>query len=85
MEKIGGFFDKYKNKASIIVQSYISIAEIIKKHTGIELDMNNMLLSRGVLKIKLSHVARSEIFIKKNQILKEIAQKVKSLKVSDII
>jgi hypothetical protein len=84
MEKISGFFDKFRSKVISQVQNYVIFTEVIKKHTGIEIEMKDMSLSGGVLKIKTSSIIKNEIFIKKNRILKEIAEKIKKIRVNDI-
>lgn len=84
MEKIGGFFDKFRNKAALIIQTHDFVVLIIKKVTGIELDPRDVGISGGVLKINSSSIIKNEIFIKKTRILKEINQKIKNANIIDI-
>lgn len=77
MQNIGGFFEKFRSKVVQEVQNLVFVIEIIKKHTKINLDMKDLKLSNGILRIKASPLQKSEIFMKKTQILKEINQKVK--------
>lgn len=84
MKKISSFFDKFQGRIAGQVQNLVIIIEIIKKHTGIEVEMKNISISAGILRLKISSIEKSQIFIKKTQILKEINQKVKSLTIKNI-
>ena len=84
MQNLAGFFEKFRGKVAGQVQNLAFIIEIIKKYTGIEVDMKNIAISSGILRLKISSVEKSQIFIKKSQILKEIHEKAKFLKIEDI-
>lgn len=84
MEKISGFFEKFKGKVAGQVQNLVFISEIIKKHTGIEIEMKNIGVSGGILRLKASSLEKNEIYIKKTHILKEINEKMRSLVLKDI-
>ncbi len=84
MKSLGGFFDKFRNKVTGEIQNRTQIIEIIKKYIGQELKMDDITISSGILRIKTSSIAKNEIFIKKNQILKELSQKLNSMKIVDI-
>lgn len=84
MQKIGGFFDHFKGKVAEQVQSVFLIINIIKKHTKIELEMKNISISHGTLRLKISPLQKNVIFIKKETLLKEIQQKIFTPKIIDI-
>ena len=84
MKNIGIFFDKFKNKAVKEIYKRDSIAKIIKNIAKIDIDIKNMEISLGILKIKTSPIEKSEIFIKKDRILKEINKKIDGSGISDI-
>ena len=85
MKNIAGFFGKHTNRAISEVKNRIFIIEIIKKYAGAELNIEDIAISSGNLRIKSSSAVKSEIFIKKTQILKEINQKISNLKIVNII
>lgn len=84
MEKIGGFFEKFQGKIAGQIQNLIIITEIVKKHTGIDIEMKNIGISSGIIRLKVSSLEKSEIFMKKDRILLEINKKVGSLVVKDV-
>jgi|GEM_PF-1858019 len=84
MENIGGFFQKFQSRVAGQVQNLTFIIDAIKKHTGVEVDMKNISISAGIVRLKISGVEKNEIFLKKERILKEINAKTKSLVVKDL-
>lgn len=84
MEKVGGFFDRFKGKVAEQVQSIFIVGEIIKKHTKIELEMKQISISNGILRLKISPLQKNVIFIKKTTLLKEIQEKIRVPKIRDI-
>jgi uncharacterized protein (UPF0210 family) len=84
MQRVGGFFEKFNSKITKQVQNLAFICETIKKHTGIEVEMKQISISNGILKIKTSSLEKNEIFIKKSRILKELEGKLHSLTLRDI-
>lgn len=84
MKSIGGFFDKFKNRAFQEIQNLDFTIEIIKKHTGIALEMKDFKIQSGILRVKASSLQKNEIFMKKSQILRDIKQKMPQTKVYDI-
>ena len=84
MKSLGGFFEKFNNKVAGQIQNLVVIIEIIKKNTGIEIEMKQIVISAGVLRLKLSSVQKSQIYIKKMQILNEINKKVSRMVLKDI-
>lgn len=72
MQKLDGFFDKFNNKIAREVNNLLLVVESIKRHTGITIEIKNISLSNGILKIKTSQIQKNEIFIKKTKILKDL-------------
>lgn len=73
MRNIGEFFRKIQNRqaASFFLQKIVS--EVLKDVANIEVSENNVVISRSEIILKgISQSAKSEIFIKKEKILKEI-------------
>ena len=84
MKSLAGFFEKFQGKIGGQIQNLIVISETIKKHTNIEVDMKNISITAGILRLKVSSLEKSEVFMKKERILKEINQKVRSLVIKDL-
>ncbi len=84
MKKLGGFFEKFNGKIAGQIKNLIIISEVIKKHTGIEVEMKNLAISAGVLRLKISSVEKSQIYMKKEKILKEINERVRGMKIEEI-
>ncbi len=84
MKSVGNFLDKFKNRAVKEIYNREIISKIIKDLSNIDIDIKNINISNGVLKIKLSSIEKSEIFLKKHQILKEINKKIDNIKDLDI-
>ncbi len=76
MKKIDGFFDKFKNRASAQIHNLAVVSDIIKKYTGVEVELKNIAISGGVVKIKAPLIVKSEIFIKKELLLVEMRKKI---------
>ena len=83
MKSIEGLFDKFKNRAVAEILRRESIANVLKKYCGTEIDIKDISISSGIVKIKTSAVVKSEILIKKQVLLREI-NKVSQLQVTDI-
>ncbi len=85
MQNIAGFFEKFRSKVAGQVFNLVLISEIIKKYTTIEIDMKDISISAGIIRLKTSSaLEKSEIFMKKTQILGEINRKAKFLVIKDI-
>ena len=84
MKNLADFFGKFQSKIAGQVQNLIIISEILKKHTGIHVEMKDIRISSGTLFLKTSSVEKNVIFIKKERILGEINQKARSLTLKDI-
>ncbi len=76
MQKIDGFFGKFKNRATAQIHNLAVISDIIKKYTGAEVELKNITISGGIVKIKAPLVVKSEIFIRKELLLVEIRKKI---------
>lgn len=85
MRNIGEFFQRIQ-KAQVgrfFIQT--NIAEVIKKITNIEIPTKNIIISGSKVVLNgISQSAKSEIFIKKGNILKEINTVQEKIKISDI-
>lgn len=84
MEGIGKFFDRFKNKALVQVGNLTTVLEILKKHTGVNFSVSDVVISKGTLTIKASPAFKNEVYIKKQAILKDLAQKIQGTVISDI-
>ncbi len=84
MQNLSGFFDKFQGKVSAQIQNIVVIIEIVKKHTGIEIEMKDINISAGVLRLKISSVEKSQVFLKKERILREINEKVKGMVLKEV-
>jgi hypothetical protein len=83
MKSVGGFFDKFNSKITKQVRNLVFVIETIKKHTGIDVEMKDISISNGILRIKASPVQKNEIFMKKPKILKDLGS-LNALRISDI-
>jgi hypothetical protein len=70
---ISGFFKNIQNSFTKEVVLRSSIKEVIKKYTGADIPIENIVCKNGVVNLKNTNSsALSAIFIKKNQILGEL-------------
>jgi hypothetical protein len=84
MKSLGSFFEKFNNKIAKEVGNLVFISEAVKKHTGIEIDIKDIKISNGIIRVKGSALEKNEIFMKKTKIIKELEPKLRSLIVRDI-
>ncbi len=84
MKEIGSFFDKFKSSAVKEIGKRMAIAKILKKEIGEEIPMEHISVAEGILKIKTSSAIKSQIFIKKNSILKALGANPKEFFIKDI-
>lgn len=84
MNNIGSFFDRFRNKVAGQVYNHSIVVDTIKKYTGISLDIKDIKISSGIIKLQTSSLIKNEIFIKKDQILLDINNKLKNTKISKI-
>lgn len=67
---ISGFFKNIQNAFTKEVALRMNIKEVIKKHTGIEIPIENIKCNNGTVHLnKTSSVVLSSVYIKKNKIL----------------
>jgi len=70
---ISGFFKNIQNSFTKEVVLRSLIKQAIKKHTGADIPIENIVCKNGVVNLKNTNSsALSAIFIKKNQILSEL-------------
>lgn len=84
MKGIKGFFEKFNNKASKQVAQYMAVSNSVKDNTGIEIEMKDISISDGTVKIKSSQALKNEIYIKKQKILSDIKKYQLDTPITDI-
>lgn len=84
MKKINDFFGKFNNKAVEEILKREKISSVIKKIANISIDIKDINISNGEIKLKISSIEKSEIFIKKKKILDTIKEELKGLRIIDI-
>ncbi len=84
MKSLGGFFDKFNSKITTQIHNLDVVIEVIKKHTGITLELKDISMRNGMLRVKGTSLQKNEIFMKKIRIVKELESKLQSLRISDI-
>lgn len=73
MLSIGDLFGKIKNLQAREISFRTSVCASVKKHTGIQLEIESVVYSKGKITLKnLSHSAKSLVFMKKGAILSEV-------------
>lgn len=72
MQGIGNFFNKFKDSIGKTVIRREKIISIIKDETGIDIKNENILIKGDNIKIKTDQSQKSEIYIKKENILERI-------------
>lgn len=72
---ISGFFKNIQNSFTKEVFLRTTIKDVIKKHTGADIPIENITCKNGVINLKKTNpVILSVVFIKKNQILGELRE-----------
>lgn len=85
MKQLSDFLDRFKNIAATGQESKKVIMEVLKKN-GIQIDDLNKIKVKGYsLKIQTSPIQKSELFLKKQKILKELGENPLTKKVQNII
>ena len=84
MKGISQFFDKYKNSAVREIQKRVIICEILQKEMGQEIPIEDILFSNGIIKVKGNSVMKSQLFIKKINIISQLKKRLPNLKILDI-
>lgn len=80
---ISGFFKNIQNAFTKEVLLRMSIKEVIKKHVGVEIKIEDIVCKNGIITIKQANPSLlSTIFIKKTKILAELNSN--NVKVTDI-
>lgn len=80
---ISGFFKNIQNSFTKEVSLRINIKEVIKKHTGADLAIENISCKNGVIVLnKVNSAILSTVFIKKSKILSNLVDL--DIKVKDI-
>lgn len=82
MRGISGFFDKFNNIAIKEMQKRDVIISVILKFTKQIIEMKDISIKEGTVTIKSSQNLKSEIFIKKEKIIKNILKN--GVKIVDI-
>jgi hypothetical protein len=84
MLNLSSFLDKYKNVGMKEVLIKESLVKSIKKHTGGEVGIRDVLLRDGVARLKISPLLKSVIFTKKESLLSDVFKETKS-SIKDIL
>lgn len=85
MLSIGQFFKRIQGKQAQEMLLRTVISDALNKHTGIKAEQGAISYKSGVVNVsKLSSSARSQIFIKKQQIINEINSLQDYRKIEDI-
>lgn len=84
MENISGFFNRFKNKIVGEIRNRDIIVDLINKYTKAVIEIKDISINNGVIRVNCSQIVKNEIFIKKNKILGEINKLITSTKFSDI-
>lgn len=80
---ISGFFKNIQNAFTKEVVLRMNIKEVIKKHTGAELPIENISCKNGVITLnKVNSAILSTVYIKKSKILVGLADL--NIKITDI-
>jgi hypothetical protein len=84
MWNIAAFLEKYKNVGVRELVFKEALAHSIQEETGAAVDVKNIDIKDGIVRIKTSPAQRSAIFIKKEKILEKTAQK-SNLKIKSLL
>ena len=76
MKEISVFLNKFKNVAVKEIKKRDTICSIILKITKQDIDIKDISIKNGIIIIKGNQGLKSEIFLKKNSILKTIKKDV---------
>ena len=72
MKGISQFFDKFNNFAIKEIKKRQLIVQIIKNEIGEEIKIEDIIFRNNSIKINTNQIIKTEIFLKKQKILKEI-------------
>ncbi len=82
MKEVSGFFDKFNNLALKELNKRDRISSIIQKVIKHKLDYGDMDIKDGVITVKGNQLIKSEIYMKKNMIINQLAKD--GIKIKDI-
>lgn len=77
MNHIDGFFGKLKNAFSQIESKKEIIVSVCFEHTGAIIQTTQVEIQGQFIKLNINPSARSAIFMKKTEILKDLSEKIK--------
>lgn len=72
MQKIGDFFNKFKETIGKTLVGKEKIVSIIKEEAGIQITNESIFIKGDCIKIKTNQSQKNEIYIKKENILERI-------------
>lgn len=83
VNNIGDFLNKIKETLNIKEDSLLKIIKIIEEETSIKIEKKDIILNNNIIKIKTNNYIKTEIFLKKEKIIKKIEEEIKT-KIKDI-
>ncbi len=83
VNNIGDFLNKIKETLNIKEDSLLKIIKIIEEETSIKIEKKDIILNNNIIKIKTNNYIKTEIFLKKEKIIKKIEEEIK-IKIKDI-
>lgn len=82
--RIGGFLEKFKKILFQKEEVLSVIIKVVSKYTPIILDVKKIKIKNTIIYIEANPIQKSEIFMNKNKILKDLKQEIKHLNFTDI-
>ncbi|GEM_PF-2380862 len=74
LSNIAQFLEIYKKKLALEDDKRGSLIKIISEETGIILSEKVIVITKGVIVLKVAHVVKNEVFLHKLPILKKIKE-----------
>lgn len=85
MFSIGDFFKRIQSVQSKEIYIRSVVQDVIKKHVGVEIPINDISFKSDVVNLKnISSAAKSALFIKRNAVIKEINEVQQVREVKDV-
>ena len=84
MFNISGYLEKFKKIGEDKQRTKQIIADSLKKETGIDIDQSTIRISSGEISVSSPPVTHAVIFMKKQQILKTIAERLPKISIDRI-
>jgi hypothetical protein len=82
---LGGFFKKVQSSFSKEISLRMTVSGVIRTHVGVEIPIESISYkNKAIILRDVNQAVRSAIFIKKQAILKEIAEKQDVWRAEDI-